>query len=106
MTVWSDQADALFGNGDIAIDGLYKVGGSGAGTTFPVVPVRRSMDASLFGQAVQADRMRIDIRASDVAAPARGDTVTIGSKVWTVGTPPTADAYGLVWTLECHAGAA
>ncbi len=100
MTVWTDMTDAQFAS-DAAVDGLYKAGGAGAGTTVRVVPVKRDMDADLQGLAGRVDRMRLDVRASEVAAPAVGDTFTIGARTWKVIAPRTGDAYGLVWQLEC-----
>lgn len=100
MTVWTDQVDALFGS-DAAVAGLYKAGGTGPGTAVRVVPVRRDMDADVLGQVGRVDRLRIDVRASEIAAPAVGDTFTIGARTWKVLAPKTGDALGVVWMLDC-----
>lgn len=100
MTVWTDMADAQFSS-DVAVAGLYKAGGVGSGVAVRVVPVKRDMDADLLGQAGRTDRLRIDVRAAEVAAPAVGDTFTLGARTWKVAAPRTGDALGLVWSLDC-----
>lgn len=54
------------------------------------------------GPGVNAGRNRLLLRASEVAAPARDDTVTIGATTLKVAAPPLLDPSGAVWTLECR----
>lgn len=100
MADWTRQVDRLF-TGRLAQDALYRAGGAGAGVAVKVVPVRRDMDTDLLGQSARTDRLRIDVRTSEVAAPAINDTFTIGARAWKVMAPKTGDALGLVWSLDC-----
>lgn len=100
MTVWTDMADAQFLS-DVAVAATYKAGGTGAGVAVRVVPVKRDMDIDVNGLPGRSDRMRIDVRVSEVAAPALNDTFTIGARTWKVMAPKTGDALGIVWSLDC-----
>lgn len=42
---------------------------------------------------------RIRLRKSEVAAPKRGDSVTIAAQTYKVESAPVLDAEGLVWTV-------
>ena len=101
MSVWSEMAGTLAASA-VADAATYKVGGTGDGTSVRVIRAERDMDAALVGRSVRLDRIRLDVRVSDVATPAKGDTVTIGAKTWKVQTAPTQDPLGIWWTLECY----
>ena len=71
-----------------------------------VIPTERSPDALVqFGQtAVIAGARLLEVRAIEVPAPAKGDTLTVGDDVLTIiATPrhPDGDHDRALWLLEC-----
>ena len=44
----------------------------------------------------------IDIRVSDIAAPADGDTIELDGAVYVIQGEPIRDAERLVWTIEAR----
>ncbi len=92
--------DAIFRDANVAEDALWRAGGAGGGTTVRVV--RKSPDEVVgFGssRAVMATVL-IDVRASEIASPASGDTVEIAGDLFEIIGTPVRDSLGLVWTCE------
>lgn len=92
--------DAIFRDANVAEDALWRAGGVGDGTTVRVV--RKSPDEVVgFGDSrAVLPTLLIDVRRSDVADPAAGDTVEIGTVVFEIIGTPVLDSLGLVWTCE------
>jgi hypothetical protein len=100
MTAFVMAINAIFDDANLAATALWRAGGSD-----PVMPVRvlrRAPDAVVgFGDSrAVLPSVLIDVRRSDVAAPAVGDTVEIAGDVFEVIAAPVADSLGLVWTCE------
>jgi hypothetical protein len=92
--------DAIFRDGNIAEDALWRAGGLGSGQTVRIV--RKSPDEMVgFGasRAVMATVL-IDVRVSEVALPAAGDTAEIDGELFDIIGTPVRDSLGLVWTCE------
>ena len=71
-----------------------------------VIPTERSPDALVqFGQtAVIAGARLLEVRATEVPTPARGDTLTVDGDTLTVSAEPRhpdGDHDRLLWLLEC-----
>lgn len=100
MTAFAAAIDAIFADPNMAADALWKAGGTGSGVACRVI--RKMPDAEIaFGRsAVKVATILIDVRASEIAAPAKGDTVTIGSEVWRIEGAPRRDRDRLIWTCE------
>ena len=47
-----------------------------------------------------AETVMIDIRVSEVAAPAEGDTIEVNGMVYVIQGEPIRDVERLVWTIE------
>lgn len=92
--------DAIFGDSNMAEDALWRAGGSGPAV--PVRVIRRASDAVVgFGDSrALLPSILIDVRRSEVAEPASGDTVEIEGELFEVIAAPVADSFGLVWTCE------
>ena len=43
-----------------------------------------------------------DIRASEIAAPAEGDTIVVDGSTYVIQGEPIRDAERLVWTIEAR----
>jgi hypothetical protein len=100
MTAFTAAIAAIFRDPNMAADALWKAGGTGAGVACRVV--RRMPDAEVaFGRsAVKIESVLFDVQVSEIAAPAKNDTVTIGSEVWRIDGAPRRDRDRLIWTCE------
>jgi hypothetical protein len=92
--------DALFADPNLGIDAVYRVGGNDPGVPVRVI-VRRPDRVGDFGETrIVAETLLIDVRVSDLAAPADGDTIEADGTVYVIQGAPTRDAERLVWTIE------
>ncbi len=97
--------DAIFRDGNIAEDALWRAGGLGSGQAVRIV--RKSPDEVVgFGasRAVMA-AVLIDVRVGEVASPVPGDSVEIDGELFDIIGTPVRDSLGLVWTCEASARA-
>ena len=102
MNAFAAAIDALFSDPNLATDAVYRAGGAD-----PAVPVRvilRQPDrVGEFGETrIVAGTVLIDVRVSEAAAPAEGDTIAIDGTVHVVQGAPIRDAERLVWTIEAR----
>ncbi|MCJ2034244.1 hypothetical protein [Methylobacterium sp. J-068] len=107
MSVFGLAIDAIFNDPNMADDALWRVGGAGEG--IPVRIIRKSPDGivGLQGNQFDLNAMLLDVRTSEVASPAEGDTVQIldeedGAPAETVTVTGLSklDGSGLVRTCE------
>lgn len=100
MSAFDDAADALFADGNLALDALWYVGGVGAGLAVRVL--KAAPDETLqFGQSrVVASAPRIRVQKSAAWSPKKGDTVSIAGVVFEIAAPPKLDSRGLAWTCD------
>jgi hypothetical protein len=92
--------DAIFRDANVAEDAIWRAGGIGEGIAVRVI--RKSPDELVrFGSSrtVMATVL-IDVRVSEVASPASGDTAEIDGDVFEIIGTPVRDGLGLVWTCE------
>lgn len=92
MSAFTAAAAVLVADTNLGVAATYRVGGVGGGTAIRVL--RREPDMTLdWGMtAVMVGAVLFSIRASDVAAPAFGDTLTIDGVTYTVqDAAPRAD---------------
>lgn len=82
------------------VGATWKAGGNGPGVACTVVRERPTADAGAFGSTMLRDAQVISLRAAEVAAPAKGDTITIGAEVLTVRAV-RQDSLSLVFVCEC-----
>ncbi|MBX6330141.1 MAG: hypothetical protein IRY89_16420 [Pseudolabrys sp.] len=92
--------DAIFADGNVGEDALWRSGGVGAGV--PVRVIRKSPDQVVdFGDSrAVLPSVLIDVRGSEVAEPGVGDSLEIAGDVYEIIAAPVADSLGLVWTCE------
>jgi hypothetical protein len=101
MTAFGAMLDTLFGDPNIALDAVYRVGGAGAGTTVRVTAVRPDEIVNFGETRIRTGVSRFQLRASQVAVPAENDTLEIAGTVYRVQGAPAIDAERLVWSLDC-----
>lgn len=105
MTVFSAATDALFADQNIAVDAIWRAGGAGAGTVVRVITRRPDQVVGFGDSRAVLPTLLIDVRRSEVAEPASGDTVEIDGELFEIIAAPSIDNLRLVWTCEASARA-
>jgi hypothetical protein len=102
MSAFDTAIEALFADAHLACDVVYRAGGAGTPVTVRAI-IARPDAVDGFGEtrAVMATG-RVDVRVSQIASPAAGDTIAIGGIVHTVQGVPIRDIERLVWRLEAR----
>lgn len=101
-TVFAAAIDALFADPNLGFDAVYRVGGAEPGMPVRVI-VRRPDRVGDFGETrIVAETLLIDVRVSEVAAPADGDTIEVDGTVYFIQGGPIGDTERLVWTIEAR----
>ena len=81
-------------------DGLYKVAGAGAGTTVRIIRTSPDQILGEAGTPVRSPAMSFEVRASEVVAPASGDTCLIDGATYKVRSAHRPDSFRLTWLCE------
>jgi hypothetical protein len=102
VTAFTAAFDALFADPNLATGAVYR-----AGVADPGVPVRaiiRQPDRiGEFGETrILTETTMLDIRASEIAAPAEGDTIVADGSTYVIQGEPIRDADRLIWTIEAR----
>jgi hypothetical protein len=92
--------DAIFRDANVAEDARWRTGGGGPGIAVRVVRKTPDQIAGFGDSRAVLPAVLIDVRRSEVADPAAGDTVEIGTGVFEIIGTPVLDSLGLVWTCE------
>lgn len=99
---FSAAIEALFADPNLARNAVYRAGGADPGVPVRVI-VRRPDRVGEFGETrIVAETTVFDVRVSEIAAPAAGDTIEAGGTVYTIQGEPARDAERLVWTIEAR----
>ena len=94
--------DALFADPNLGVDAIYRPGGANPGTAFKAI-VRQPDRIGTFGETrIATETTMFDIRTSEVAAPAEGDTIEMNGAVYVIQGEPARDAERLIWTIEAR----
>jgi hypothetical protein len=102
MTAFAAAIEALFADPNLAGDAIYRAGGADPGVPVRIV-VRRPDRVSEFGETrIVAETTAFDVRVSDIAALAEGDTIEADGTVYIMQGEPIRDAERLVWTVEAR----
>lgn len=101
MSAFEVGADVLFSDPNSSLPALHKVGGIEASTACRVI-LYRPDEVATFGES-RAIRQGyvIDVRKSEVAAPAKGDHFLVGPVTYKITADPKAsESLGLIWRCE------
>lgn len=103
MSAFAGAVDLMFLDPYMAVDALYREGGSGWGV--PVRVIRRAPDQiTEFGPGrFVHDAVLIDVRVSEVGCLSLGDRFLIGDELFEVKGDPIRDSERLVWRAEAVA---
>jgi hypothetical protein len=100
VDVFAVATDALFGDPNIATDAVWRAGGVGAATAVRVVTRRPDQVVGFGDSRAVLPTLLVEVRRSEVAEPASGDTVEIEGELFEIIAAPTTDSVRLVWTCE------
>jgi len=102
MTVFVVATEALFGDPNMAGDALYRAGGVEPSRAIRVI-VRQPDRIGEIGEIrIASETMTFDVRTSEIADPAEGDTLDVDGVIYIVQGTPVRDAERLVWTIEAR----
>jgi hypothetical protein len=105
VNAFAVATDALFADPNIATNAIWRAGGVGGAIPVCVITKRPDQVAGFGDSRAVLPTVMIDVRRSEVAEPATGDTVEIDSELFEIVAAPTLDSLRLVWTCEAAAAA-
>lgn len=105
MTVFGAAIDLLFADANLSDSAVWRPRGLPSSEGDAVRVILRAPDATAgFGAArVVVPAMRVDVRASEVANPVKGDLVDMRGRTWRATGDGVLDRDGLVWSLTLEA---
>lgn len=89
--------DGIFTMGE---DALWRPGGSGGGIACSVLTAQPDQTVGFGDERAIVPTVLFRVRRSEIATPAAGDTVTIGTDVFTIIGEPLIDKYRGIWTCQ------
>lgn len=100
MSAFAAAIDALFADPNLGTAAVWRAGGANPGMPVRVI-VRQPDRIGNFGETrIATATLVIDVRVSEVAAPAEGDTIEMDGVVSVIQGTPLRDGEQLVWTLD------
>ena len=105
VSAFDDAVDASFDDDNIGLDALWRPSGQGDGSAVRVVLKTPQEIVGVRDTQFNLPAVLIDVRVSEIAAPATGDTVEIVDTgvLYDVTGLSTLDSQGLVQTCEAAA---
>src|SRR5512134_3667098 len=95
--------DALFADPNLGVNAIYRAAGADPGTMIRAI-IRQPDRIGTYGETRIASKTTIiDIRTSELAAPAEGDSIEMDGTIYVIQGEPIRDAERFVWTLEARA---
>ncbi|MGE5770238.1 MAG: hypothetical protein ACM32G_08120 [Betaproteobacteria bacterium] len=102
MTAFAAAVTALFADPNLGVDVIYRTGGAGPGTIIRAI-IRQPDRIGTYGETrIATATLMIDVRVSEVAAPAEGDTLEMNGTIYVIQGEPIRDAERLIWTIEAR----
>lgn len=100
MSAFAAGLAVLFADPNMAVDAIYTQAGAPAGVPVRII-LSRPDEVADYGMSRVVTATAVgEVMAAQVAAPAAGDTVTVGGRTLTVNAAPQRDELGLTWRLE------
>jgi hypothetical protein len=102
MNAFTAAIDILFSDPNLGVKVIYRAGGADPGTMIRAI-IRQPDRIGNFGETrIAAATLVIDVRVSEIAAPAEGDAIELDGTVYVIQGEPIRDAERLVWTIEAR----
>jgi hypothetical protein len=102
VTAFAAATSALFRDPNIAVDAVYRPGGTGAGVSIRVVFSSPDQLAAFGEGRFVTDTVLIAVCVADAPDLAESDTVEINGTLYTIRGAPIRDADRLVWSVEAR----
>ena len=99
MTAFAAAIDTLFRDQNIAADAVYTPAG-GDPMTVRVIAKRPDEIVGFGDTPIHAATAIFDVRVSEVATPAEGDTLEVGGDTYVIQGEPVRDRDRLIWSLD------
>ncbi len=100
MTAFTAAINAIFADRNMAADAVWRAGGIGPGTPCRVILTRPDLQSSFGDARITSATVMLDVRVSEIATPAAGDTVTFGGETLVIQGAPSRDRERLTWKCE------
>lgn len=103
-TAFDDAVDAAFDDDNIGLDALWRSAGAGGGKAVRVILKRPQEIVGVQDSRFKLNGVLIDVRVSEIAAPAGGDTVELvdAGTVYVITRLADIDSQRLVQTCEAR----
>ena len=102
MSVFAAAIDALFADPNLARVAVYRAGGADPGVPVRAILHRPDRIGEFAETRILTETTMFDIRASEIAAPAEGDTIAVDGSTYVIQGEAIRDAERLVWTIEAR----
>ena len=81
---------------------VYRAGGADPGVPVRAILHRPDRIGEFAETRILTETTMFDIRASEIAAPAEGDTIVVDGSTYVIQGEPIRDAERLIWTIEAR----
>lgn len=102
MNAFAAANDVLFEDENLSLAALWKAAGAGADVEVRIVRSEPDEEIGFRETRLVVGTVILEVRTSDVAALARGDTFTVGTVVYVVTGDPRRDDMHLTWRAEAR----
>lgn len=99
MTVFDTAIDSLFDDDNLAVAGTYTPR-SGLAVSVRVMLSDIEEPTDVFSAGKVVNKIKADIRTSELSRCEADDSLVIGSDVYTVANPQRKDISKLIWVME------
>lgn len=100
MTAFSAAIDAIFADANMAADAVWRACGSAVQVPCRIILTRPDLQQTFGDARITSETVMLDVRLSEVAAPSRGDLVTLNGEVLVIQGEPLRDRERLTWKCE------
>jgi hypothetical protein len=100
MNAFTAAIDVLFANPNFGTDAVWRAGGADPGMPVRVIVRQPDRIGTLGETRIATQTTLVDIRTSDINAPAEGDTIEMDGTVYIIQGEPIRDGERLVWSIE------
>lgn len=99
MTVFAAAVNRLFADRNLAVAATYFVHGNSVGREVRVILSAPDDVLDFASSRIAVETVVVQIRVSDVARPAKGDELLIGTDKYVIQEGARRDAERLTWTV-------
>ena len=100
MNAFAAALDTLFADPNLGETALWRAGGAGDGVSVRVITRQPDQVVGFGDSRAVLPTILIEVRRSQVANPASGDTVEVAGETLEIIARPTIDSLLLVWSCE------